>query len=346
MELDALLKELSEMGAVTGDEFALAKRLGDIFKPMGHEILIDNVGNTLIHVKGENSDRKAMIFTHIDEPGLVVKSFGKEGFLDFDIVGPIKPKDLASQEVYVWGEKPILGLTGLRPPHILSREESKAPVTMEEMSIDTGFSSEDISKHVSIGTTATIKRNYKILRNDRVCAKALKDRVGVAILYEVLSKLNKPSMDLYIVFGVQQYNGHKGAKVALSKIKPDLAIILDGDKAKSREDIYEKVELSKGPAIYKGPTSHPLLTKWLIDFAKTKGNTYQIKAASGKNPTAAWAIQIGCGGTPTAVILNPVKYPASSVEVVDKKDILETAKLLTGFIKHIGQKEWRELLCF
>lgn len=286
-----------------------------------------------------------MVFTHMDEPGMVVKSIDGKGFLRFDTIGIIKPMDLASQEVYVYGKKKLLGLIGLRPPHILTEKERKAPVTMDELNIDIGLSRDEVEKIISVGNTASIKRTFSKFDGSMVSGKALCDRAGISIVYEVIKNMGSIDMDVYFAFGVQHYNSYAGAVRATNYVKPDIALVIDSVEAKSRENLTIPQACGKGPVIYMGPTAHPNLTRDLVEFACSNSTEYQVKASSGRNATDAWAIQVACGGIPLALVMTPVKYRFSSVEVMDMADIIRTAKLLNGYIGHLSGTDWGGLLC-
>ena len=82
MSANELLKSITEIGAVSGDEFRLSNLIRNVFAKFGYEMFIDRVGNLTIKIKGKNSSKKMMIFSHIDEPGLVVTNIDKNGFLE------------------------------------------------------------------------------------------------------------------------------------------------------------------------------------------------------------------------------------------------------------------------
>ena len=345
MSANELLKSITEIGAVSGDEFRLSNLIRNVFAKFGYEMFIDRVGNLTIKIKGKNSSKKMMIFSHIDEPGLVVTNIDKNGFLDFDIVGDLRPKDLASQEVYVWGKKPILGLLGLKPPHILYPEERIASVTLDDMKIDVGFSREEALRYIDIGDTATFKTKCLSFRDNTLCAKALCDRVGIAVLYKTLSELRNVDMEVSVV---QHYNDYVGARVAVNEIKPDIVLVLDTIEGKTRENPYENIKCGFGPAVYSGPTVNPILTQWLIQCARSmkSESKYQVKATSSKNRTDGWAIQTACGGIPVAILSIPIMYKYCSAEIVKVLDLNYTSKLLLDFIYSLDKKNWGELNCF
>lgn len=346
MQIFNFLKEVCEIGSVCGDEYKLCNKICSKLKIFNFEMIIQKSGNLIIHIKGKKSSRKIMLFTHVDEPGLVINRIDKKGFLKFDRVGDISIADLASQEVIVNGNNEVLGLVGLRPPHILTEEERKAAITMNELRIDIGYDKNKAECMVPVGSTAFVKRNVYRLNENAVSGRALCDKAGAAILCSIIKNQKNFNDDLYVVFGVQHYNNFYGAVNAANMIKPDIAIVVDYAEAKSREKSHIFQECGLGPVIYKGPTAHTKLTENLIEYADQNNIKYQINAGSGKNGTDAWAIQVCCGGIPTIIIQNPVKYCHSFVEVLNENDIIEAVNLLDGYIDYIGSIDWSDLLCY
>lgn len=344
--MDLILDRLSEIGAVCGDEFRLSSYIKEKFSKEDTEIIYDESSNVIVHIKGNEGSKKLMLYTHIDEPGLVINSVDEKGFLKFDIIGGINPKDLAAQEVYVYGKDKTLGVIGLRPPHVLSDEERKAPVTMDELNIDVGLPRDRALQSISPGDTAAVKRKYMKLKDSMACGKALCDRAGTAILYELFKSMKDVKMDIYFAFGVQHYNNCAGALAVTMRIKPDMAIVLDSMEAKSRENNSITQGLGMGPVIYMGPTAHPDLTQDLLKYARSESLEYQVMASSNTNPTDAWTIQVTCGGVPLMLVMSPVRYRYSSVEIMDTGDIFKTARLLNGYIRYLDDVDWGELLCY
>lgn len=349
MRMYDILRELCETSSVCGDEYELIRKIKELLEPFGHEIITQKSGNLIVHIKGSMGNRKIMLFTHIDESGLVVNNIDERGFLDFKVLGDINTDDLASQEVNIKGKRELLGLIGLRPPHILTDEERKAKVTLDELNIDIGFNKDKSEELVPIGSTAVIKRRFSILREKIITGRALCDKAGAAILYDVMNKLKDVKDikdDIYIVFGVQHYNNSKGALDAVNYIKPDIAIVIDYAEAKSRESSCIFNQCGMGPIIYKGPTSHSKLTENLLEYANNNNIKYGVKAGAGKNKTDAWTIQVACGGIPTLLVHYPVRYPHSFVEVMDVEDICECSKLITKYMSYLDSIDWSDLLCY
>lgn len=344
-----ILKQLCETSSVCGDEYELSEKIKTLLKPFNYELISQKSGNVIVHIKGSKGNRKIMLFTHIDESGLVINNIDERGFLNFKVLGDINIEDLASQEVNIRGRSELSGLIGLRPPHILTEKERMANVTISELNIDIGFDKDKSQELVPIGSTAVIKRRFDILRENLVTGRALCDKAGAAVLYDVIYKLKNMKDikdDIYIVFGVQHYNNSRGALDAVNYIKPDIAIVIDYTEAKSRENSGVFNQCGFGPIIYRGPTAHSNLTENLLEYANNNNIKYGIKAGSGKNKTDAWTIQISCGGIPTLLMHYPVKYPHSFVEVMDIEDIFECSKLIAEYVSYLDSIDWSDLLCY
>ena len=65
----------------------------------------------------------------------------------------------------------------------------------------------------------------------------------------------------------------------------------------------------------------------------------QIEVMSGSSGTNAWPIQVSREGVATAVVSIPERYMHTPVEVVHRKDLEDTAKLLAAFVESLGEGE-------
>src|SRR5690606_35998069 len=106
------------------------------------------------------------------------------------------------------------------------------------------------------------------------------------------------------------------------------------------------IELGEGPGITLGGNIHPGLRKRLIEISEEYNIPYQMEITPGPTGTDARAIQINREGIPALVLSIPLRYMHTSVEVLDKKDISNRAKLLAFFIASIINDELEGLLCY
>ena len=340
------LKVLCEGHAPSGREHWLHEEVKKAFR-FCDENSVDNLNNLYVRKDG-NGKGKIMLSAHLDEVFLMVNGIKESGFLSFIIKG-IDRKALVSQEVIIHGKKDILGIIGIKPPHLMNEEERNRGVRLDELFIDTGYSKERLEKIVSIGDFITIKRNFIGLLNDNVACKALDNRASVASLYYCARQLENQEhdLDVYFVFSAQEEVGARGVTVASNSLSPTIGIAIDTtfDSGKLGDKERELV-LGDGPVISIGPNIHPKLRKKIIDIAKNNGMPYQVEVEPGNTGTDAWYIQISRDGIPTLLISIPIKYMHTSVEVANLNDIKNTGRLLAEFIASLKFKELEELLCF
>lgn len=346
MEINEILKQLCEVHAPSGREHWIFSDLKRIFEPYGN-ITTGGLNNLYIHKKGEGKG-SITIMAHSDEVSLIVTEITQNGFLKFKTVG-IDAKTLVSQEVIIHGKQKVLGIIGIKPPHLMSELEKKKPISADELFIDTGYSKDKLKEMVSVGDFVTLRRNFKKLLNNNVTGKALDDRAGIAAMLCCAEELNsiKHQHDIYFVCTCQEEVGHYGAKTGTFKINPTIGIAIDvtfdgGTLGDSERETY----LGGGPVIAIGPNIHPKLRKKLTQIAKEYNIPYQIEINEASTGTDAWDIQVTRQGIPTLLVSIPLKYMHSSVEIVNIQDIKNTGRLIARLIEKLGDENMEELLCF
>lgn len=346
MDDKELLKRLCTSHGPSGREHWIYPVIKDAFMPFG-EVTQGVLNNVYIHKKGKGRG-KVMLMAHADEVFLIVTEIMDNGFLKFEGRG-IDSKSLASQEVMIHGRRDILGIIGIKPPHLMNEEDRNKAVSMDSLLIDTGYSKDKIKEIVSVGDFVTLKRNFYELLNGNVTCKAIDDRAGIAAMYACAKELEKVNHDLDVVFAAscQEEVGHRGAKVGSYEINPTIGIAIDVtfDSGMLGDDEKEN-RLGGGPAICVGPNIHPKLRKKIMDVAKEYNIPYQVEVEPGNTGTDAWDIQITREGIPTLLISIPIKYMHTSVEVVNMDDIKNTGRLIAKLIEKLDGDELEELLCF
>lgn len=351
MDSKSLLEILSNANGPSGYEHTLQDIILPPFKPYADDTRVDRMGNIIALKKGTNSNEniKIMLAAHMDEIGLMVKDIEDNGFLRFTSIGGIDPRTILGQEVMVHGKRTVFGVIGSKPPHLQDPDKANESIKMEDMTIDIGFSKEEVEEFISIGDTITINRQLIDLKNNRVAGKALDDRAGIAVLYECIQELSnmKHDADVYFVSTVQEEVGMAGAITSTYNINPDIGIAIDVGFGTTPElKSYDSIELGKGPGITLGANIHPGLRKELVRIAKEYNIPYQMEINAGPTGTDARAMQITREGIASLVLSIPLRYMHTSVEVIDMIDIKNTAKLLAFYISAIGNSSLEGLLCY
>ena len=339
-----LLEKLSNASGVSGFEDEVRNLMMEELKGHVDDLEVDNMGNLIATKNGKPDGKKVMLAAHMDEIGLMVRYIDKEGFIKFSKLGGINDQMLLNQEVYIHtnGEK-ILGVVGSKPPHRMKAAEKKKPVQYENMFIDIGASSkEDAEEMVNVGDPITIKQKFAELKNDLVMGNAMDNRVGCAIMVEVMKRARSDAT-IYGVGTVQEEVGLKGARTAAYRINPDMALALDvtisGDHPGMKEE-DAPAKAGKGPCIIltdasgRGIITHPQVKELLIQVADEEEIPYQLEVSEG-GTTDATAIHLTREGIPTGVISPPSRYIHTPVSVVNIQDVENAVKLILAVLNRL-----------
>lgn len=339
--MKALLKRLSEAQGVSGFEDDVREILIKELEPFTDYIGVDDLGNLIATREGEENAKNIMLAAHMDEIGLMVKYIDDDGFLKFTKIGGINDQMLLNHDVTIHTPKgPVLGVIGSKPPHRMKAEEKKKITTHDKMFIDIGASSkEEAEKKVNVGDPITIRQKFHSLTRDRVMGKAFDNRVGCAILVEVMKQVESKAT-IHAVGTVQEEVGLKGARTSAYRLNPDLALALDVTIAGDHPGIQKEDAPSKlggGPAITlldaggRGIITHPHIKELLINVAQEEDIPYHVEVSEG-GTTDASVIHLTRRGIPTGVVSVPTRYIHTPVSVVSMQDIHNTVKLILGLL--------------
>src|SRR5439155_19099275 len=190
---------------------------------------------------------------------------------------------------------------------------------------------------------------------DRVCAKAMDDRMGVAVLIQVLAELAgvTPPGPVFAVATVLEQVGLRGAIMAAPRIAPDYAIAIDGLSAGDTPDSSTTrdipVVMGRGPVVLlaasstglniRGSIAHPAMKRYLLGAAEAEGVPAQLATHISRGSTDAAAIHLSAGGIPTISIGVPRRYSYSPNEVVDLNDLAGAVRVLARFVREMERHE-------
>lgn len=334
-EILSLLKRLTQAVGVSGCEDNIADELCSILEPYG-KVSKDSLNNVYCTF---GDGYHFLLDAHLDEIGLIVTEITNDGFIKFDKCGGIDFRMLSGYQVSVWGKKEIKGVISAKPPHLQTDEELKSVSKLKDLSVDTGYTADELRKIVRPGDRITFKRNFTKLLNNRVSASCLDDRAGVCAVLLCLEKLKKLPCKITVMFSSQEELGLRGAGAGAFGIQCDEAICVDVSFALAPGcDPKDCGVLGGGAMIGFSPILNAQMSKSLKDTADELGINYQIEVMNGKTGTNADVLSITQSGIKTALISIPERYMHQPVEVVDLSDIENTAHLIGGYIaKRVGE---------
>jgi endoglucanase len=210
MTLSETLEKLSNACGVAGREEEVRSLIQKFLKPYADEIKDDKLGNVIAVKEGKKNGPRVMLAGHMDEIGLLVKTISKEGFLQFMKIGGIDDRVLLAQKVMVYTRKgPLHGIIGSKPPHIQKEDERKRVIASDELFIDIGARSQEEAWKMGIKVGDPIEFDVKFAQigKDIVIGKAFDDRIGCAVMVEVMKRLEKTECTVYAVGTVQEEVG-------------------------------------------------------------------------------------------------------------------------------------------
>ena len=327
------LKDLCIIDATSGDEAGLSDYVINEIKDYC-DYHIDNLGNIICFKKGRNTPKKTvMLDAHLDEVGLIIKSVSADGYLKFQTVGGIDTSVMLSRRVLINGN--VFGVIGSKPVHLSSSDEKKKLPKADTLYIDIGAASrKEAEEVVSVGDRAVMIGDY-IETGDKIISKALDDRIGCAILIDIIKKYD--NYDFYAVFSVQEEIGCRGAKVAAFAVSPDSAIVLDGTTAADISGVSDEKKvcsLGNGVAVSfmdKGTVYY----RNYFDYALNSRFKCQTKSSvSGGNNSGT--IHLSRNGVKTVALSVPCRYIHSSSSVADKSDIVSARELAEYMLDSIA----------
>ncbi|MCK4326841.1 MAG: M42 family metallopeptidase [Candidatus Diapherotrites archaeon] len=324
-----LVKRLAAVYGPSGGEENIRKLIKKEIRPFVDKITVDSFGNLIATQKGRGPH--VLVFSHMDEIGLMVKEVEKDGRIIFSRVGGIEPETLLAQQVHiVASEKRVVhGVISSKNLHegLVSEEFP----SIEQMYIDVGLKSKKEVERLGIGPGDYVipRRAFATLGKENIMSgKAMDNRVGCAASIMLAKKMKKKKRNISYVFTAQEEMGMYGARVSAFKLEGDFAINVDTTPAQDYDDTNGG--MSHGPYLtYKDEEfiANTVLMKKIEKLLRKKRIPYQIEV-SDTGTTDALAISLSKGGTPTVVISIPVRNIHSTISIADINDVKETVRVI------------------
>ena len=334
-----LLEKLCNADGVSGCEREVRELIKEEAAPFADDIITDSMGNLLVLKKGIKHDKTVMLSAHMDEVGFIISGITKEGYLEFKSVGGIDTRVIISKKVRI-GKDRIKGIIGIKAVHLTTRDERDKVPKESELFIDIGAKDmEDAKKYIKLGDYAAFDTEFELLGENSIKAKAIDDRVGCYILCKLMKE--KVEYDTWFCFCTQEEVGLRGARIAAYRIKPDIALVIEGTTCCDvpGADKHEYVTEMNGGAAISFMDRTTIVNKkycdWLMELAEKKGiNAQYKKMASGGND--AGVIHLSETGVLCASVSVPCRYIHSPASVASLKDIEAVSKLCSAVMENIN----------
>lgn len=342
-----LMKELTETAAPAGFEYRMHQLMRKKIVQHTPHLETDNLGS-IVGRLGDAGPR-ILLAAHLDEVAFLVTHITAEGFLRILPLGGWWGHVMLAQRVKVLTQKgDITGVIGSKAPHVISVQERKNVLDIEQMFIDIGVTSKAEAEEigVQVGDPVVPICPFEVLANPKlVLGKAWDNRAGCYIALQVLEKMagEKHPNILFAGATVQEEVGLRGAETLAYALAPDIAFALDVGIAEDTPGMSqkeEKIKLGNGPLLSfydRSMIPHLPLRDFVIQTAKERQIPYQIEIMPGGG-TDAGRIHTSYKGIPSIVIGVAARYIHSHVSIVHRDDLDHAVQLLVELVKRLDQE--------
>jgi putative aminopeptidase FrvX len=301
-------------------------------------VTTDLHGN-VIAAKNPGAPLRLMLAGHCDQIGMLVSHHHDNGFLHAQTIGGWDAQQLVGQRMTIWTAKgPLPAVISRKPIHLLTDEERKQVVKLEDLWLDIGAKNKDEAKElVRIGDPVTLRLGFQEMRGGLANSPAMDNKCGLWVVIEALRRASKRDLNiaLFAVSTVAEEIGLRGAQTSAFGIDPQVGIAVDVTHATDCPTIDKRqqgdISLGSGPVIVRGPNMNPLVVERLLSLAQKAEIPHQLAASGKAQPNDSNALQINRAGVATGLVSIPNRYMHSAVEMISLDDIDRAADLLAEF---------------
>lgn len=334
-----LLEALSEAHAPSGHEQAVRDIVRPELERLCDRVVEDPLGG-LAGVR-EGDGPRLMLAAHMDEIGLMVRSVDERGFLRVIPLGGWDARTLVSQRVLVHGREAVPGVVSSPPVHLLDGSQRGGALKIEDLAIDIGLDADRARELVRAGDVVTRDQPFRRV-GDLLTGKAIDDRVGVLVLVEALELATRGACELWGVATVQEEVGLRGARVAASRVRPDIALAIDTCPAADgpgKAGGRATAKLGEGAAIRVMDASAIVpqqVVDALVAIAEEREIPFQMHL-SDRGGTDTGELQRSGDGALAGCVSIPARYGHSSVEACHPDDVDAAIALVAGFVERAAE---------
>ncbi len=346
----ACIRALSEARAPSGFEdetLAAARR----FIPDGYTVEEDCIRNLYITRKANTGTKPVlMLDAHADEVGMMVHSIHPNGTLRFVTLGGWNPASLPATRVLVRSRNGefVRGMIAAKPSHFMTEADRKALPTVQNLVIDIGATSaQEAAEDFGIRIGEPIVPDTPFFydeQHDLIHGKAFDCRIGCAALLEALRRLESEELpvDIVGVLSAQEEVGERGVRVAVERVKPDIAICFEGCPPDDTftESYAIQTALKKGPMLRFMDTSvicSPRYQRWALELGEAMDIPVQASVREGGGNNGAF-INVAAGGVPVVVTGVPVRYIHTPAGMTSYRDFEATVQLTVAMAKNLSKE--------
>ena len=312
----------------------------DYTKAFSHSQITDPYGSAAAIIN-PHLPFKVVIEAHVDEISWFVNYITDQGLLYLKRNGGVDHQIAPSKRVLIHGKKgPVKAVFGWPAIHtrLGGPDAKEAQPKVDNLWLDCGARNkkevEELGIHV--GAVVTYEEGFDELAYDYLIARAFDNRIGGFMIAEVARLIMENQVELpyalYVVNAVQEEIGLRGAEMIARRIKPNIAIVTDVTHDTTTPLINKQIEgdvaCGKGPSLAYAPAVHNKLLGIVEKVAEDHKIPVQWRALSRSTGTDTDSFAYANDGCPSVLISIPLRYMHTTVEMLHKKDIEDTIRLM------------------
>ncbi len=342
-----LLEELTNAYGPSGFEGPVRDIMRRELGPLSNHVEVDGIGSLIARKNGTSDSPRIMIAAHMDEVGLMVKYVTDEGYIKFQTLGGWLDSAMVGQRWVILTQKgPVHGITGMKTVHVMTPEERTAGFKRDDMFLDVGAKNKEHAEvllGIRPGDPIAPDSKFEALNgSDYLLGKAWDDRVGLAIMIEVMRSIQESPIQgtLFAVSTVQEEVGLRGAKTSSFLVNPGIGINIESGVAADYPGITQdeaQERLGNGPGIFLHDTTmlpNLKLRDLVIEVAEKNNIPLQFEVLAGYGEDGA-EMQRAFGGAPVVNVSVPVRYLHTHNGIIHRRDIDQTAQLVAKLVQRL-----------
>ncbi|VEE04270.1 endo-1,4-beta-glucanase [Legionella oakridgensis] len=343
------LAKLTDLAGASGFEKSVRDVVKQQWQQSMSRVTVDGMGNLIGLYKDNPQGPNVLLMAHMDEVGYMVESITPDGFLKIIPLGGIPASVIFAQRWTVSTPNgPILAYSGMDSTHLIEEPKKNKLPAVNAVFLDIGAETKEQAEtqfNVRPGLQVTPASQFSPLSENRYLAKALDDRLGLALIGDVLESIkNKQHPNqLFTAATVQEEVGLRGASTVFNSTHPDVTINVEVGIADDYPALIAarkgKIALGKGPTLFvydRSMIPHQELLSWILDLAKKNNIQVQLESEIGYGQDGS-KVQGSGSGVPSINIGVPIRYAHQQAGVFDKRDYDQAVKLISLIVTHLNQ---------
>ena len=322
----------------------------------GFDTRRDSMQNVYAFLPEQEADLPlVMLDAHMDEVGFMVQSITDKGLLRVVPLGGWVETNIPAHTFWVKNKNGelIKAVSASKPPHFTNAAD-KGAIALEDILLDAGVTCrDDAALLLGLEAGAPVCPDVSFEYNeatDMLLGKAFDCRLGCAATVEVLGRLSARPLHVRVAasFSTQEEVGLRGAKITAQRLRPQLAICLEGTPADDIHIPESEIQggLARGVQIRHRDASmiaHPAFVAFAKKVAEENGIRYQCAVRTGGG-TNGGNIHLAADGVPTLVLGIPVRYAHTHYGYAAQSDVDAAIDLAAAIVKALTPDSLATLL--